>query len=107
VLDGAAFGRHIDAVMQLRHIKQAEPPPEPGQGGWMRGRGFGLADQAEVTEDTGMLMTTDTHHDQQCRPHSLGSPVCFIASASHERMLPAHCSTEPRRARHKLLPVAN
>ena len=51
--------------MELRHVEQAEPPPEPGQGGGARGRGFGLADQAQVTEDTGMLMTTDTPHDQK------------------------------------------
>jgi len=77
---GATFGRNMDAVMQLRHVEQAEPSPKHGQGGGARGRLFGLADQAQVTEDTGMLMTTGTHRDQQCRPHTLRSLVCFMGS---------------------------
>ena len=82
VPDSASFGRHIDAVMKVRNAEQAEPPPEHGKGGGASGRGFGLADQAQVTEDTGMLMTTDTHGDQKGSPHGPGALVCFIGSAS-------------------------
>ena len=95
MLCGASFGRDSDAVMKLRNVEQSEPAQEHGNGGGANGRGFGLADQAQVTEDTGMLMTTDTHRDQQCSPYAPGSVVCFIGSAFPRTYVCRHIVRQP------------
>ena len=80
MLDGVSFSRDLDAVMKLRNVEQAEPPQEHRQGGRARGRLFGLADQAQLTEDGGMLTTAGTHHAQDCSPQASGSLVGFVGS---------------------------